>query len=675
MNLKKFRFVFFSILACVLCACTSQPYKGRQALEAVDGGRLNPSAAFVASHQLYIQYDYKGKSFYLQADLKDLEPSSRLPMLTLSAQEADGKKMLRRAEPVALAGTDWVVLLKDTLMSLLPQHPLEGKVVLIQNYETMLYRRPDGSADLVELNKAPADVKITGRVSSAQFRALLYERLKQAVIATHAPYTQYLLTLNGVPLSPFLYVDVEKDQIIQLKLPDYYQVEKEMTGLGFSVSFIYSFFVKSHLFGVIKAPFTSAHRLISMGTSTLYTALPPKIKDLPQVPPLASSGEEMDLKDFNAWLDRHISRQNYKANVTLLIDGEEFFPHFILAMQRAQESIFVRTYIFAADPYGLKIADMLRERSNDGVDVRVIVDELNTVLNSVKEPEFTPGDHFKMPKSIDDYIEKKSKASARTHLNTWSNFDHSKVYIVDRKIAYTGGMNIGEEYRYTWHDMMLALQGPVVGKLVKNFYETWSFTGWGGDYAAAYRKLFSKSSRDVNREEPGMINVRLMYTKPTDAEIFNAQREAIRRAKKRIFIQNAYFSDDRIVDELIQARGRGVDVRVILPGENDIGIMDANNRIKANQLWRNGVQVYFYNGMSHVKAALYDGWAVVGSANFDKMSLFINAEMSVGIDDPAFVAELEKRLFEKDFAHSKPMTQELDIGWASFLVDALTNQL
>ena len=129
------------------------------------------------------------------------------------------------------------------------------------------------------------------------------------------------------------------------------------------------------------------------------------------------------------------------------------------------------------------------------------------------------------------------------------------------------------------------------------------------------------------------------------------------------------------MDELIQARGRGVDVRVILPGENDIGIMDANNRIKANQLWRNGVQVYFYNGMSHVKAALYDGWAVVGSANFDKMSLFINAEMSVGIDDPAFVAELEKRLFEKDFAHSKPMTQELDIGWASFLVDALTNQL
>lgn len=661
-------------MALFLCACAGQNQKGRQVLSAVDGGKLNPGAAFVASHKLYIRYNFEQKSFYLQANLKDLQDNPRLPMLDLSVQPADGKKDPAPQEKVALAGGDWQILLRETLLSLLPKHPLEGRVIFIQNYETMLYRRKDGTADLVELNQAPAEVKIVGRVSSAQFRAMLYERLKKAVIATNAPYTKYLLSLRGVPLSPFLYVDVEKDQIIQLKLPDYYQVEKEMTGLGFSLSFIYSFFVKSHLFGVIKAPFTSTHRLVSLGTSTAYTMLPPQVKDLETVPPLYTGEEKMDLADFNKWLDKHISRQNYKASVTLLIDGEEFFPHFILAMQRAQESIFVRTYIFAADPYGLKIADMLRARSNDGIDVRVIVDELNTVLNSVKEPEFTPGD-FKMPKSIDDYIEKNSKAAARTHLNTWSNFDHSKVYIVDRKIAYTGGMNVGEEYRYTWHDMMLALQGPVVGKLVKNFYETWSFTGWGGDYAAAYRKLFSKSSRDVNREEPGMINVRLMYTKPTDAEIFHAQLEAIRRAKKRIYIQNAYFSDDRIVRELIQARGRGVDVRVILPGENDIGIMDANNRIKANQLFRNGIDVYFYNGMSHVKAALYDGWAVVGSANFDKMSLFINGEMSLGIDDPAFVAELESRLFEKDFARSKRMTQELDTGWASFIVDALTNQL
>ena len=95
----------------------------------------------------------------------------------------------------------------------------------------------------------------------------------------------------------------------------------------------------------------------------------------------------------------------------------------------------------------------------------------------------------------------------------------------------------------------------------------------------------------------------------------------------------------------------------------------------ANKLWNNGVRVYFYKGMSHVKAALYDGWAVVGSANFDKMSLFVNQEMSLGISDPDFVRELEERLFEKDFAQSEEMVRERKVGWASFVVGALTNQL
>ena len=172
-----------------------------------------------------------------------------------------------------------------------------------------------------------------------------------------------------------------------------------------------------------------------------------------------------------------------------------------------------------------------------------------------------------------------------------------------------------------------------------------------------------------------MINIRLLYTQPQEAQIFKAQIEAIKRAKKRIYIQNAYFSDDRIVKHLLDARMRGVDVRVILPSENDIGIMAKNNIAMANKLFRNGIKVYFYNGMSHVKAALYDGWAIVGSANFDKMSLFINNEMSLGIDDPTFVKQLETRLFEKDFQDSELMTEEIEMNWAWKIVGALTNQL
>ena len=670
----KLRFFICLIFLFFLCACAHSSRR-QDALRRVAAHDVNPTDSFLIGETLYIQYDYQEESFFFTTDLSKAQPEGNVNIALLSPQRVKNNEKLDHSRRVVIVGREWTDVLKRTIAPLVPAHEGQGILLFIQNYETMLLRRADGTADLVQLKNAPGNIQIVGKIEANQFDLLVKEQLKKMVSAAGESYTRFLLRLDGVPASPFIYLDTDRNINVQLQLPDYYEVKKEMTSLGFSASFIYSFFVKSHLLSVVKAPFTTLHRLLSFGTATVYTALPPHAWDLKEVPPLNQSGEEMDLADFNRWLDKKISKQNYKAFVTLLIDGEEFFPHFMLAMQRAQESIFTNVYIFMADPYGLSIADVMKARANEGIDVRVVVDELNTVLNSGKNPELKTSETFIMPKYITSYLRKDSKAKARTHLNPWGTFDHSKVYIVDRKIAYTGGMNIGQEYRYTWHDMMVALQGPIVGRLVKNFYENWSFTGWGGDYAAAYRKIFSKRQREVNREAPGMIDVRLMYTKPNNSEIFDAQREAIRRAKKRIYIQNAYFSDDRIVKELIEARGRGVDVRVILPSKNDVGIMDVNNRAMANKLLKNGVRVYFYNGMSHIKAAVYDGWAVIGTANFDKMSLYINKEMSLGISDPSFVAELSERLFERDFQNSEELTEPLDIAWTSIIVTALTNQL
>lgn len=658
-------------LSLLLVSC-SYNTKKQQAFSDIEHHAMPLVGAYYYKDQIYLQYQFEGETFYLTGDLKNPEPERAEPTVVLHPKRSINDEKM---EKVVVVGKEWGNVLKEVILTYLPEKPGQGRLLFIQNFETLLYRRADGTPDLTELDKAPADVEVIGRVDAAEFRARVEEQLKKDLAQAGITHTKFLLRLDGVPLTPYVYVDTATDSTIELELPPYYQLEKEMSTLGFSLTFVYSFAVKSHFLGIIKAPFTSLHRLFAWGTSTVYTALPPHYSDLKTVPPLNQTSPGMDLTEFNRWLDKKISKQNYKARVKLLIDGEEFFPHFILAAQRATESIFIRVYIFATDPYGLKIADLLKERAADGVDVRVLTDELNTILNSAKEPELHYKADFVMPKSIKSYLRKNSHAKARTHWNTWATFDHSKVFLIDRQLAYTGGMNIGEEYRYTWHDMMISLEGPVVGRLVKNFYESWSFAGWGGDFSAAYRKLFSKKQRDANKAEPGMVDVRLMYTKPNDPEIFHAQIEAIKRAEKRIYIENAYFSDDRIIGELIKARGRGVDVRIILPGKNDVGIMYKNNQLMANKMFRNGIRVYFYNGMSHVKAALYDGWAVIGSSNFDKMSLFINNEMSVGIDDPTFVDELETRLFEKDFADSTEMDKELELGWSYFIVDALTNQL
>ena len=127
--------------------------------------------------------------------------------------------------------------------------------------------------------------------------------------------------------------------------------------------------------------------------------------------------------------------------------------------------------------------------------------------------------------------------------------------------------------------------------------------------------------------------------------------------------------------ELAKARHRGVDVRVIMPVEGDTGIMNKSNVIAANTLLEHGVRVYIYPGMSHVKAAVYDGWACLGSANFDKLSLRVNKELNLGISDPGFVETLRRDVFEADMDRSVELTEPLPEDLSNTLASIIASQL
>lgn len=669
-------FLVLTAFCLIYAGCSSAAKNKKEFLSSIDSHETAPAEAVLNGEELYIKYVYQNTDVYLKAVLpKNLQNSlDNYARAQLSAAK-EIKNPSAETQRVIYVAAGFDGIIKDFFKTLLPKGDGTGVIIIVQGFEGALYRDKNGKPDFKLLTEMPEDIEITGRINESQFTQMFLDALKKDSRLAGISQTKFLLPTQSKSTEPYIYLDLEKNLVVTLTLPEYFELKKQMSELGFSTSFIYSFLIKSHIFGIIKAPFTSVFRLLSLGKNSLYSAMVPPATDIEgQIPPVNENAQGMDLKDFNDFLNKTISKEVYKGSAQLLINGEEFYPHFLVNANKAQHSIFIRLYIFTTDMYALYIADMLKRKSNEGTQVRVMIDELNSLLNNKKTPAYYSKDYI-MPQSIASYLKKGSKVKVRKRLNTWATFDHSKVIIIDRDLAYTGGMNFGEEYRYQWHDMMVALRGPVTGRLVKNFYETWSFNGWGGDFSAAYRKLFSKKIREENLEKPGMINIRLLYTRPDEAQIFKAQIEAIKRAQKRIYIQNAYFSDDRIVKGLIEARGRGVDVRVILPSENDISIMQKNNIAMANKLWRNGIKVYFYNGMSHVKAALYDDWAIVGSANFDKMSLFINNEMSLGIDDPAFVKELETRLFEKDFKDSKLMDKEIEMNWAWQIVNALTNQL
>lgn len=119
------------------------------------------------------------------------------------------------------------------------------------------------------------------------------------------------------------------------------------------------------------------------------------------------------------------------------------------------------------------------------------------------------------------------------------------------------------------------------------------------------------------------------------------------------------------------SRRRGVDVRVIVPLVTDRGPITRNNVLAANAMLQQGIRVYVYPGMSHVKAALFDGWACLGTANWDRLSFRINKELNIATSHPEAVERLKTQLFEKDFERSVEITEPFPERWSDHLLEIL----
>jgi cardiolipin synthase len=381
----------------------------------------------------------------------------------------------------------------------------------------------------------------------------------------------------------------------------------------------------------------------------------------------------MNLEHWECDLDQLVCKNNDRGSMMPLIDGEVFFVSMIQAIPEARESIDIQLYIFDSDDYALRIADLLTKRSRE-IKVRVLIDCLGSITAGQVPPQSGYYSHRKPPFSIANYLRQDSDIEVHALDNPWLTSDHTKLIVADHGKAYVGGMNIGREYRYEWHDMMVEVEGPIVGRLQKDFDKRWAFAGMGGDFAYALASM-KRESFTGPEERDDFIDIRPLYTRTGSAQILRAQLAAIRQANSYIYIEQPYVSEDEIISELIAARRRGVDVRIILPTRNDSGFMDSANLVAAKAFINNGVRVYGYPGMTHVKAAIYDGWACVGSANFDKLSLRINQETDLATSDRGFVGKLRRDLFEADFARSKEWKEAQPVNWTDYLSEFIADQL
>jgi cardiolipin synthase len=571
-------------------------------------------------------------------------------------------------EATVIAGAAWRRLATNLVESLTPKSPWHGVVYQAFLADRVLYRDAQGHAHIAPQGEPPGQVIIDHRFLLDETLQVLAEQADKYRAERHPEEKLFLLMApNGSRLAQPLLVDRQRRQCVNFLPAALF--DSADRGLGFAATLRgFGAVVESHSWALAKNPVSAAARLADLGIETATVALHLRLPRSASFPPLAQTNG-MDLVAWEKWLDRYTGTRPEDGSIELLIDGDRFFARLQKAIADATNHISINVYIFDRDDVAVDIADRLKQRSA-GVRVRVILDQMGSLTSGLSPPASPMPEDFDPPGSITAYLRRDSRVHVRPFLNPWFSVDHTKVYLVDGTHAWVGGMNLGREYRYEWHDLMFELQGPVVGSLENEFKRDWAHAGPLGDLAFAAAAL----GQPKGEPAPGgghWIKLRRLPTR-TAWKPFNAAVQAsIRKAQSYIFLENPYLFDKRVITGLVQARKRGVDVRAVLPRVNDFDAGGRGNLVTANYLLQHGVRVYFYPGMTHVKAMLVDGWACLGSGNLSHMSLRLSQEDNVASSDPAFAARLKQDLFEEDFAHSYELKQPISLDWVDFVADLI----
>ena len=634
---------------------------------------------FFVKYRLGDQIWYAGGNWSERVELvpNPLTPSPDYATPTLVPikyhQQEPWESLPRDRVEVPILGIDQWQLLRNRLLRAVVPDDGSGMVVDFGYTEYFLYYDPQGEFQAMRLTDKPPDYEVRAILRFDEFmrrgRPILEAYLDEHGITE----TEFVFNTGdtGLYSLPFLYVNTRRHLLVFVRnVPLRPTAVTQVPGLKGSQAF--GHVMRSHLTNLLVRPVSSLYRLFFVVTDTTVATLrldwTTALGNKPV--PAISETQPMDLQSWEDELDKIVGRTKSSGSVDILVDGETFFTRFIDTVTRAKQSVHLQTYIFDNDDYAVRIAELLKRRSNEGVEVKILLDGLGTIAGTMSDSESQP-EYHEPPASVRLFLESDSQVDVRQTANPWFTGDHVKSTIVDRETAFIGGMNIGREYRYDWHDLMLELRGPVVSDIEREFRSAWMHAGPWGDLGYFFSLVGPKPEKPPARESP----LRILLTGPGNYEIYNSQLAAIKRAQRYIYIENAYFTDDRVLRELVMARRRGVDVRVIIPMETDHGPITRSNVLAVNVMLEHGIRVYIYPGFSHVKAAIYDGWVCIGSANFDRLSFRLNRELNIASSDPEIAEQLLARLFVPDFLHSPELTEPIPERWIDHLVEIISDYI
>ena len=546
-------------------------------------------------------------------------------------------------EATVIAGAEWAHLTTNLVEALAPATPGHG--VYCQGFlaDRLLYRDARGAPHFASMDEQPEGVVIDRHLSIEETLATLARLVERDLARNHPGESLFLLLAPNPKRFPQpLLLDRQQRQCIWLVPASFYDRTEQQLGVSATAQGFSALVLEGHGLALLKNPISSLVRLADLGVQTAvrFVRLPfPKPTN--RYPPI-SHGQGMDLAEWEAWLDRNTGTRQEDGSLDLLIEGERFFPRLKQAIAAATNHIHFDIYIFDKDDVGTEIADQLKQRSSQ-IEVKVILDRLGTIGGGAIPPGTPLPEDFVAPTSMYSYLRQDSRVRVRPFLNPWFSSDHAKVLLVDGTHAWIGGMNLGREYRYEWHDLMVELQGPVVATLEDKFRRAWAHEGPLGDLAYFAELTRGPHKTPAPSPEDRWIKLRLLPTLTAWKPFNTAVQKAIGKSQSYIYLENPYLFDKRVIIALVRARNRGVDVRVVLPRVNDQKVGARSNLVLANYLLDHGVRVYFYPGMTHVKALMVDDWTCVGSANLNHLSLRVCQEQNVATSDPGFRGPAQAR--------------------------------
>lgn len=334
--------------------------------------------------------------------------------------------------------------------------------------------------------------------------------------------------------------------------------------------------------------------------------------------------------------------------VQLLIDEPQVLPGILSAISGAQRQVDLTMFSFDPSGAGRQVANVLMDKARSGVEVNVQVDQVGSMVLP-----FASGTPF---------MEELSHAGVRVRVNPRVTLedgvrpvDHRKVLIVDGETLFTGGMNLSAKFG-KWHDVMVRVDGPAAARMGVELLGRW--VDEGGGVSDTQR---STILRGAEAPAQGTAAVSILTNKPRgELHASSHLLDSIAKAQQRVWMLTPTLSNPDVVDAIVAAAQRGVDVRVGVSGpEGWIGTraLGVIGSAFYEDLVRGGVKLFEQPGMSHAKVSLIDDIATVGSMNLTRRAMLWDHETGVASDDPAFRGQLEQMLVQ-DFAKARLVSME-----------------